>query len=748
MSKTKTRMRDPNYLGRFFDAVPTRKSIKKHFTHPIFLYSPQEAEKDGNLFQRLNQIVNIYEHDIPDFLMNGERIVYHFRKYYGTPGSIYTLGQSIRFRVVKGQEPMDLSLFAFFINYTSLIMPIMLGADLSNWKPVVPVHWTNSVWVNQINEFIKMCRPLGNMRAICECIEYSKYLMVLWAAKVGDRMALSFDNGMIIEIMKRSEEARKTIECKFDIPEGIEPKGLEVLTTGRTSDLLNFIGKQPDLPMSVYVRNGLFNPIQAREFFAHITHKPDLVGNTIPYTYPTNNIMGTKDARAHMIDAYGGRKAETLKLNVSDAGAMERSLSMMSSPLRFVDIDYECDSKHFRVRHIDSVDILDKLAGRVCTLDPASDEYLIIDPDNTDLVGKTVYLKTPITCTHPRRAEGYICSACYGKLMSNLNRDVHIGRLAALNSSDDIEQLLLSAKHALNTNTRPVSFTPDFEQYFETENCMIYFNDDVLEMSTDPNSDFAHLSLEFYLANIKKHQDGEGHSHDRSVTDIVIYNSKTESRTIIQEENGLELFLSPDFVSNYFLPAFRFVDDKKGVIRIPFSDMIDSGVPLCDEIFEYEYENQELSSAILTLTKIMGKGSRINSFADYNECLDTLIPLFVKGGIHIPELQCEMLIAQMIYTPDGKRVDWSEDDPDYQFYSIDKSIQNIDSALTSVLYQDTSTQLKGNYRTYEKTGTSAYDWFLLQRGSSGAATIPQNLPGITDGTPDEINPNNDDNLEA
>lgn len=710
-------MRDERYLGRFIGDMITPSDYEKNYRHPIYLYTPTQTEQETKkMFKRLNKVVNVYKHTISDFMMNGEKIIDHYVRYYGDPGmGMFTLGQSITFRVYPGQEPVSLPLFGFFLEYTMLLLPITLKADLSNWEPLHNKHWTTSIWTNRIDEYIELCRPLGNHRAIGECLEYSKYLVNEWVAKAGDKLALSLDNNMIIELMRRSDEIRKTITCKFDIPEDADPKTLETIATKRTDELLNFAGKQYDIPISVYARNKLFVPSQAKEFFTHIVHKPDIFGHTIPYTYPTNNIMGTKDVRAHMVDANGGRKAEMLKLYVSDAGAMERSLAMMMSPMRFVDCDWECDSKHYRIRHIDSADVLDKLDGRVCTFNPDSDEYIIIDPRNTDLIGKTLYIKTPITCTHPRRNEGYICSACYGKLMSNLNRDVHIGRLAALNSADDIEQILLSAKHALNTNTKRVLFNDNFYQYFEAENCVVFLNDDMVEASLDPNSDFYHLHMEFHLATMGKHHDGEGRSHDRSTTEIIIFNDRTNERTIVTKDNNSELFLSRDFVNNHFLPALRYLEGDKETIRIPFSDLVDTGETVCEDIFEYEYENQELAFAILALTKILDKGSRINAFSDYNECLNTLIPLFAKGGINIPELQCEMLVAKMIYTPDGKEVDWNEPNPEYQFYSIDKSIQNINSALTSMLYRDTAKQIEGNYGTYEKTGTSTYDWFLLQR---------------------------------
>lgn len=717
MSKKKIDRNDANYTGMHMLDLRSRKDLYKKPAHPIFLYSPKAAEDDPKLFKRLDQIVNVYEHTYADFYTNSIAIADHYKHHLGdTTIGMYTLGQSVKFRVVKHGEVFQLSLFKFLMNYTMLCVPILMGADLSNWQPMTPDHWSSDVWCQRMDQYIKMCRPLGNMRAISECIELAKFTMNYWASTAGDRFALSISNNDYITLMQRSVEARKSITCDFlDEDEQLSPSELEAITTKRAKDLLNFISKQEDLPISVYTRNGLFNAAQFREFAVHMTNKPDLSGNTIPYTYPTNTIMGTKDVRAHMVDAAGGRKAEILKLAVSDAGALERSLSMLMSQLRFVDLDYECDSKHFRKRYIDSVDVLKNLDGRVCTLDPDSDEYLIIDPDNDSLVGKTIYVKTPITCTHPRRKEGVICSACYGKLMSNLNCDVHIGRLAAMNSADDIEQKLLSAKHALNTNTQQINFNEDFYRYFDMENCSIYFNEDILESSVADSDDFKHHYLEFHPSVMKKHLDGEGRHYDRSATEIIIYDDRDESRTVIREDNGLELFLSPDFVAEYYLPALRYVDEKKDVVRIPFRDLIDTGNMVIEDIFEYEHPNHEIADALKQLEKILIKTDRIMAFQDYDECLNTLIPLFRQGGIHIPELQCELLISQMIFTPDREPVDWAAKAPTYQFYTINKSIQNINSALTSVLYQETAKQIAGAYYTYDKTGTSAYDWYLYDR---------------------------------
>lgn len=701
------------YLGVHIKPLARKKDRKKSYVHPIFLYSPSEC-KNLDDFERLNQIVNVYKHTLSDFEFNSRKIINHYKTYYGTPNNLLTIGQSIRFRVAKDGEVFELPLFQFFSNYTLLILPVCMGLELKNWKPWAPQRWTNDGWIAKLDEYIRAVRPLGNNRKIGELIEWSKYLCNLFCAKTGDRIGLSISNNDFLEVAKRSQEAYESMTCTYKIPDDCTPAELEQINKKRTKDLLDIISAQTDLPISVYARNGLFNPGQFREFAVHMGYKPDLMDHTIPMTSPTNIIMGLKDPVAFMVDAYGGRKAEVLKLMVSNAGAFERSLCMLMSGIRYVDNDYECDSQHFRIRDIKSFDMLQKLEGRVAKLDPKKDEYIIVDPANEDLLGKRLYLKTPITCTHPRRAEGYICSACYGKLMATLNCDVHIGRLAALNLADEMEQKLLSAKHALATDTNDIEFEGEFFTYFNYGACQIWLNDAMIEQSVTNLEYFNQLYLEFHLNTMTKLQDGEGRAFDRAVREIVVYNSITDTRTVITEENESLIYLSPEFVVDYFMPAAQH-KGPEDPIRIPFSDLIDHGVRAIEAIFEYQYHNNGISKPLEELQNILENSQKINQFRTYDECLNTLLPLFTAGGIHLPEFQQELLVSQLVRQPNGDPVDWTLEDPQYQFFTIDKAIQACPSALTSILYHETSRQLGGAYGTFKKTGTSQYDWFLLDQ---------------------------------
>src|SRR5699024_3734124 len=230
-----------DYRGMHVQKFRTEKQRAKGWTHNIFLFTPQHAD-DLNFYNtKLCQIVNVYEHTLEDFEFNSKKIIAHYKDSYGNMGlGMFTVGQSISFRVYKGQkEPFQLPLFRFFVNYTMLILPIVCKCDMTKWIPCEPHRWTSDGWVEQMDRYIEMARPKANMRFICECLEWSKYLMNLWVARAGDRLALSISNNEFISVMQRDERARRIITCTFEYPEGISPTELEELASSTTTELMN-----------------------------------------------------------------------------------------------------------------------------------------------------------------------------------------------------------------------------------------------------------------------------------------------------------------------------------------------------------------------------------------------------------------------------------------------------------------------------------------------------------------------------
>ena len=79
------------------------------------------------------------------------------------------------------------------------------------------------------------------------------------------------------------------------------------------------------------------------------------------------------------------------------------------------------------------------------------------------LIGKTIYLRSPITCT----CEDGICEACYGDLAyTNSELNFNIGAYASAKLNNTLEQNILSTKHLLTTNSDALEFPPEFDKLF------------------------------------------------------------------------------------------------------------------------------------------------------------------------------------------------------------------------------------------------------------------------------------------
>lgn len=695
--------------------------------HKIPLYEPSNKINDAKV---LLSIIHCEKHSFIDFQYNMEDMINCLTRNIDCEGnSFYAVSQRIRFTVYKGQEkPFTLPLISFIFNYTLIMPQIFLGVDMSDWRPWNPAKFSNSAMMEAYDELIYRCRENHRHRDICDMLSESKYWLNILCYKIGDHLGYSISNAEFVEVAKRNKEAKKTLTCTFDIPKKLIPSELEKLRSQRARDLMNYISSCRDLCISSYTNAGLFNTMQFAELACHIGFKPDLIGNTIPMTSNTNIFMGNNTPQAYYIDSCGGRKAEAIKKKVSDAGQLLRSLSFMMDAIKYVDPDpsHDCGSQHFRERYIKSVADLDKLDGRVYTLDPRSNKFKIIHPQKPDksLIGKKIYLKTPITCTHPLRHKGVICSACYGKLLAMINQDVHIGKLSALNNANDMEQKLLSAKHALNTNTTEPDFSDNFNAYFKLGNCAIAFSDDLKQsVSVDPQL-YENLYLEFDIASIKKHSDGQGHHFDYSIEQITIYDRETDHRELIEDKNGITLFMSPYIAETYYEPGVLTSND--GTVKVSLVELINDlncpGMDQYQSIFEFQFKNFEIADPLSEIDTILNNGTDdkgINRFKSYNELLDYCIPMFEKGGIHIPEIHIEMMVACMIDPIDMTKhqmVNWKKKHPRYRFCSITTAILKNRSVISSMLYGYTNTQIDGAYDTYNKTGTSPYDCFI---GNSG-----------------------------
>ena len=123
-----------------------------------------------------------------------------------------------------------------------------------------------------------------------------------------------------------------------------------------------------------------------------------------------------------------------------------------------------CNSKRPIIYEVKSNESLKKINRRYYYLDSSMSEMLCVNY-KTDkwLIGKTIYLRSPMTCT----CEDGICVACYGDLAyTNSEKNFNNGAFASAIMNNKIEQDILSTKHLLTTNSVKLEFSDDFYRFF------------------------------------------------------------------------------------------------------------------------------------------------------------------------------------------------------------------------------------------------------------------------------------------
>ena len=159
------------------------------------------------------------------------------------------------------------------------------------------------------------------------------------------------------------------------------------------------------------------SPRQYKEFAIHIGSKPDGTGGVHPHIIDRSYLMGgLQHVADQFVDSASSRVAQIIvKHNTSSSGNFARIMGINNiDTVLNTDLDYKCNTHNPIVITIDNSKILSMLTGRYYRTNPDGIDYLI-HPEDTFLIGKTIYLFSPMTCASAAHGHG-ICKRCYGEL--------------------------------------------------------------------------------------------------------------------------------------------------------------------------------------------------------------------------------------------------------------------------------------------------------------------------------------------
>lgn len=454
------------------------------------------------------------------------------------------------------------------------------------------------------------------------------------------------------------------------------------------------------------------SPRQYKEFAIHIGSKPDGTGGVHPHIIDRSYLMGgLQHVADQFVDSASSRVAQIIvKHNTSSSGNFARIMGINNiDTVLNTDLDYKCNTHNPIVITIDNSKILSMLTGRYYRTNPDGIDYLI-HPDDTFLIGKTIYLFSPMTCASAVHGHG-ICKRCYGEL-AYINSNLKVGKFAVEQLTSQTTQKQLSAKHLLETVIEKINWNDNFNKFFYVDNVnMIYINDniDAGHIIIDPNSIMDNTE------NTESDSDEEDNmessfSDSSQFTNYItsfIFEDTNGKKYDIHSENMTEMFFSEDFID--YLKGLSLASDR--MYHIDIEDLINA---LNDNaLFYIQIINNDIDKNLKDIESLINKKDELIGL-DKDSLLKKFINLIIKGKITIQSVHLECMLMNQIRSVHSKLElpEWEHDNEEYQILSLDQSLTNNPSVIISLLYKNLKSTLT-NPITYAKNESSRMDMFFM-----------------------------------
>lgn len=556
---------------------------------------------------------------------------------------------------------LNLSIFDTVINLMFWTLNTSVDSPINSYHLFFPENITSGEIKTYIdNQFIDIYRkkiPFINLNQIIDgCIGKFRDLRPFQMY-----MANTLNIEDTIDLMNKYEEVYNALHFDIDgIPlSEVKDKGLEQM------DILSKYMKNTNHAHRDQLRTkeGI-SPKQAKEVYINIGTKPNGQGSI--WSHPITNSYingGLQSPRDFFIDSSVGRIAQMLqKNNVGDSGAFSRNLELNNQDTTLhIDPDYVCDTQHFQEVTIDSLTKLKMFDLRYYRENPNGVDKLLEYKKSKDLVGRKLYFRSPMTCASAARGHG-ICYKCYGDL-AYVNREINIGQIAAENLSAIYTQILLSAKHLLESMVVKMEWTSLFYDMFNVE-----YNTIGLK------SDHVYKGWKLVIDEEIQTQDD---------LDDVAYNYYISSFTLVDPDGNATRCHTTDsdniYLSNELL---EFINSSKRNkhLRIDDNDTITIDmVALMDlhAIFIMEIKNNELSKTMDSIKKLIDNKTKMSKY-DRNSILEEFINTNIAGSITLNSVHFEVLLMNQLRDGENEleMPDWSLKNPSYQLVTLKKSLKN------------------------------------------------------------------------
>lgn len=611
---------------------------------------------------------------------------------------------------------VDLTIFDYAFNLTFWILILKTGEQIDSLKLVFFEDVTKKnikKYIDQI--YVKKYRTVLPFKELNNYIDdvfnafhrFANYQMYL---------ANTVNLEDTIELMNKYPEFNDTIHLDMTgiALEDVKEEGMKA-----TRKQIEYI-KNSDHCLRDSFRTGeAISPKQYKEVQANIGTKPDGRGSVYPYVINTSFINGGLNTiESSTIESSVGRVAQILqKTNVGTSGAFARLLGLnnIDTTLHH-NPNYTCNTKNYQEVYIRDETMLRMYDMRYYkTQKKGLLMYLDADRDK-HLIGQTLLFRSPMTCASFAAGKG-ICYKCYGDL-AYVNREINIGKIAAELLSSIFTQILLSAKHLLESLVIKMNWSEGFADLFT-----VTFNTIQLKEDVSYNGFTMIINTDF---DVEDDLDLDGLDYNESITSFIV-RCPDGTEYDIHTSEADSIYIHPDLME--ILNAYS--SDTSDTIELDMQSLVD--IPI---LFVIQIKNNELSRTMDRVKNIINNKNFTKKF-DRNSILKNFVETNIEGNIIINSVHFEVLLANQIREKDDilLKPNWEVEDEECQLLTLNESLTNNQSIAIRLEYSKISKTLynPSSFRIKKPSTLDLYFMSKPQNFIDNADIITDEKKDVSDG---------------
>lgn len=590
---------------------------------------------------------------------------------------------------------VDLTLFDYSFNLAFWMLIVKTGDPIDSLKLV----FFEDVTQANIKKYIDQAF-LKKHRTILPIKDLNNYIDEIFVAfKAFKNYQMYLANTVCLEdtikLMKQFPEFNETIHLDVS---GVPLEDVKDFGMKAARKQIEYI-KNSDHCLRDSFRTGeAISPKQYKEVQSNIGTKPDGRGGIYPYVINTSFINGGLNTlESTTVESSVGRIAQILqKTNVGTSGAFARILGLNNQDTTlYKDPTYSCNTKNFQKVFIKDYNMLKMYDMRYYRIGYKGMDMRLDSDRDKHLIGQTLLFRSPMTCASYAAGRG-ICYKCYGDL-AYVNSEINIGKIAAELLSSIFTQILLSAKHLLESLVVKMNWSEGFHEIFT-----INFN--TIQLKEDANYRGYTLILDPNFDS-DDDLDLDGFDYNESITSFYV---KTPDGTIydIHTAEADSIYIHPDLmevINTYNLDTVEKIEiDMSTLVNIPI-------------LFVMQIKNKELSRTMDKVKNIINNKNFTKKY-DRDELLRTFVETNIEGGIVLSSVHFEVLLANQIRNADDiiDMPNWENPNEQYQILTLNEALTNNPRITVRLDYTKISKTLF-NPSSFKIKKPSTIDLYFMEK---------------------------------